>query len=275
MKKVGVLLLCALLMTSIVTSCQNVGKGGVSSQASSAASGSQTSSAPASSGEAPSSGELSSSGQDESSQESGTDSQPDKVYESGADYTLEITRMEPTVIDGVSVSMTVPVMGGAAAQKYGVSGEITRQINGTVQEIIADSGYTTGTMTLESETPYYSEKLLSIVMTVDYTAEGMAYPVHTVKTVNFILGDSGFSDFASAIEDNDAFREALTANNDTDVDDETLLSGVGEACVYFTETGVGIAVPVPHAAGDAVRVVIPYSQTEGFRTDDPAWNSFQ
>ena len=38
---------------------------------------------------------------------------------------------------------------------------------------------------------------------------------------------------------------------------------------------VGIAVPVPHAVGDVVRIVIPYSQTEGFRTDDPAWNSFQ
>ena len=183
--------------------------------------------------------------------------------------------MEPAGIDGVSVSMTVPVMGGAAAQKYGVSGEITRQVNGTVQEVIADSGYHSGTLTLESEAPYYSEKLLSIVMTVDYTAEGMAYPVHTVKTVNFLLGESGFSDFASAIEDNDAFREALTANNGSDGDDETLLSGISEASVYFTETGVGIAVPVPHAVGDVVRIVIPYSQTEGFRTDDPAWNSFQ
>ena len=110
-------------------------------------------------------------------------------------------------------------------------------------------------------------------MTVDYTAEGMAYPVHTVKTVNFLLGESGFSDFASAIEDNDAFREALTANNGSDVDDETLLSGISEASVYFTETGVGIAVPVPHAVGDVVRIVIPYSQTEGFRTDDPAFSA--
>ena len=54
-----------------------------------------------------------------------------------------------------------------------------------------------------------------------------------------------------------------------------MLSGISEASVYFTETGVGIAVPVPHAVGDVVRIVIPYSQTEGFRTDDPAWNSFQ
>ena len=268
MKKIGVLLLCALLAASVMTACQNGGKDGNSSQTSSAASSAQTSSAPASSAEETSS-------QAASSQETSPSSEPDKVYESGADYTLEIPEMEPAGIDGVSVSLTVPVMGGAAAQKYGVSGEITRQVNGTVQEVIADSGYHSGTLTLESEAPYYSEKLLSIVMTVDYTAEGMAYPVHTVKTVNFLLGESGFSDFASAIEDNDAFREALTANNGSDVDDETLLSGISEASVYFTETGVGIAVPVPHAVGDVVRIVIPYSQTEGFRTDDPAWNSFQ
>ena len=155
----------------------------------------------------------------------------------------------------------------------GIAGRVPYK--GTVQEVIADSGYHSGTLTLESEAPYYSEKLLSIVMTVDYTAEGMAYPVHTVKTENFLLGERGFSDIASAIEDNDAFREALTANNGSDVDDETLLSGISEASVYFTETGVGIAVPVPHAVGDVVRIVIPYSQTEGFRTDDPAWNSFQ
>lgn len=268
MKKIGVLLLCGLLAASVVTACQNGKEGAVSSQTSSVPSSSQVSSAPASSKEEPSS-------QAVSSQESSPASEPEKTYESGADYTLEITQMDPTEIDGVSVSMTVPVMSGAAAQKYGVSGEITRRINGTVQQVIEDSGYSAGTLTLQSETPYYSEKLLSIVMTVDYTADGMAYPVHTVKTVNFVLDKSGLSDFASAIEDNDAFREALTASNDTDVDDETLLSGISEANVYFTETGVGIAVPVPHAVGDVVQIVIPYGQTEGFRTDDPAWSSFQ
>ena len=109
MKKIGVLLLCALLAASVMTACQNGGKDGNSSQTSSAASSAQTSSAPASSAEETSS-------QATSSQETSPSSEPDKVYESGADYTLEITEMEPAGIDGVSVSMTVPVMGGAAAQ---------------------------------------------------------------------------------------------------------------------------------------------------------------
>lgn len=269
MKKIGVILVCALLTASLLASCQNGKEGSESSsQASSGASSSQASSAAQSSA-------AESSSQAASSQESGMDSQPEKKYESGADYTLEIVQADPTQVDGVEVSMTIPVMGGAAAQKYGVSGEITRQINGAIQNVISDSGYTAGSLTLESETPFYSKELLSIVMTIDYTAEGMAYPVHTVKTVNFRLGQSGLTDFSSAIEDNDAFRSALTANNDTDVDDETLLSGVKEASVYFTETGVGIAVPVPHAVGDVARIVIPYGQTEEFRTDDPVWASFQ
>lgn len=269
MKRIGIALLCALLAASLMTSCQNGREGGeqtssqASSQVSSQASSSPAPSAPASSSEA------------SSSEESGGESQQGKVYESGADYTLEIKEADPTEIDGISATMTVPVMSGAAAQKYGLGGEINRQINAAAQSVIADSGYHTGSLTLKSEVPFYSEKIISIVMTIDFTADGMAYPVHTVKTVNFLLGKSGFSDFASAIEDNDAFRSALTANNHTSVDDETLLAGVGDASLSFSETGVGIAVPVPHAVGDVAQVEIPYGQTGDFRTDDPVWDNFQ
>ena len=73
MKKIGVLLLCALLAASVMTACQNGEKGGNSSQTSSAASSVQTSSAPASSAEETSS-------QATSSQETSPSSEPDKVY---------------------------------------------------------------------------------------------------------------------------------------------------------------------------------------------------
>ena len=46
MKKIGVLLLCALLAASVMTACQNGEKGGNSSQTSSAASSAQTSISP-------------------------------------------------------------------------------------------------------------------------------------------------------------------------------------------------------------------------------------
>ena len=98
MKKIGVLLLCALLAASVMTACQNGGKDGNSSQTSSAASSAQTSSAPASSAEETSS-------QATSSQETSPSSEPDKVYESGADYTLEITEMEPA---GICLLYTSP-----------------------------------------------------------------------------------------------------------------------------------------------------------------------
>lgn len=285
MKKLGSILLCVLL-AAVLTSCQSESGGGAQSSSaageSSAPSSQEASSqedasqdtSQESSAAAPSSSPASrepSSSKEEVSQAS----QPEQVYESGADYTMEFITMDPADVDGVSVTMTVPSLGGSAAQKYGLGGELNRMVSGVAESVIRESGYSGGELTLESETPYYSEKLISIVMTVDYTAEGMAYPVHRVETKNLRLESSGFSDFASVIEDNQAFRDALTANNATAADDETLLSGVGDASVYFTETGVGIAVPVPHAVGDTAQVVIPYSQTADFRTDDPAWECFQ
>lgn len=133
----------------------------------------------------------------------------------------------------------------------------------------------------ESRVSYISDDIVSIVFEIFYNKKGTAHPLHWFFTVNYnpntlqlikfsdkyLVNSQLYSVFSDLAENNimklhgghwpsewEGFSEMFCS-------EEEFIEGLineEEFYAFYTEDGVGISYPVPHAVGDHMEVIIPY-----------------
>ena len=130
-----------------------------------------------------------------------------------------------------------------------------------------------------------TEEVISVIFKVIFNRKGSAHPINGFFSLNFdptteerivfgdryIVDDALYAVFSEYAYGSLAQKADAQWLNGVDISDlcskPRFLQGIAkeqDCYTYYTQSGIGIAYPVPHAVGDYQITEIPYAETVGF-----------
>lgn len=129
----------------------------------------------------------------------------------------------------------------------------------------------------------FSDEMISIIFEGLFSYKKAAYPIHVFFTLNIDPTNGQKISFADRYVIDDALYDVFAAYAQKDItekaggtwpedwgsfseaicDKDAFLDGLSSSKdfhVFYTDEGIGISYPVPHAMGDHLEVILPYSE---------------
>lgn len=184
--------------------------------------------------------------------------------------------------NGVDLKAEYPQFVGSKSRYAGVNSQLEKEALSTIH-LVQENGAAAGT---SSETvgriEYSSPDFVSAVFENSYKTNENAHTFRALRTVNYDLKSDKAVMEKDLIVNNTALYKAADAVVKKQLSKElqvyftpqVLKDSLSQAEFYFKKDGIVVSFTVIYTLGDHVEISIPYSETQGFRTDSSIWSNF-
>lgn len=184
--------------------------------------------------------------------------------------------------NGVDLKAEYPQLVGSKNRYIGVNSQLEKEALSTIHLVQTDGAPAGTTSETVGHIKYGSSNFISAVFETSYMAKGNAHPSRVLRTVNYDLkadkavmgNDMVINNTALCKAADAAVKKQLPKEIQSYFTPQVLKDSLSQAEFYFEKDGMAVSFTVNHAMGDHVEILIPYSETQNFRTDKSAWSNF-